>query len=104
MKPSAILLTIILLAGAAAARAQDTAIRKVKWTRNLPAAVRSGWKNSKYGSWHIFGIHRLVTRTDTLYTIHVARYEAMGPDDAILAEEDRLYFSSSGILLKTQRL
>jgi hypothetical protein len=35
MKKIAILLTIILLAGATAARAQDTTVIKVKWTRNI---------------------------------------------------------------------
>ena len=104
MKAHRFALTIMLLAGATVARTQDTVVTKVKWTRNLPPLVQAAWKNGKYASWHIFGIHRLITRADTLYTIHVALYQALGPDDADIAEEIVLYFSTAGKLLKERQL
>ena len=104
MKSLWIALTITLLAMNAAAQSPDTLATRVKWTWKLPKPVRAAWKNCSYASWHIFGIHRLITGADTLYTIHVALYQALGPDDGDIAEEDRLYFSSTGTLLRIQKL
>ncbi|HVU96926.1 MAG TPA: hypothetical protein VHE34_16970 [Puia sp.] len=104
MKPLWITLTIIILSTRADAQQQDTVATRVKWTWKLPQPVRAGWKNCPYSSWKIVGIRRLVTHGDTLYTIHVALYQALGPDDADIAEEDRLYFSSTGKLWKVRKL
>jgi hypothetical protein len=104
MKEVWITLTIIILSLHAGAQARDTIATRVHWSRNLPAPVRAGWKNCKYASWHIFGIQKLITQGDTLYSIHVALYQALGPDDADIAEEDMLYFSTTGKLLAERRL
>jgi|GEM_PF-5247429 hypothetical protein len=104
MKPLWITLTIIILSIHADARQQDTIATRIKWTWKLPQPVRTGWENCPYSSWKIFRIRRLVTQGDTLYTIHVALYQSLGPDDADIAEEDRLYFSPTGKLRKVQKL
>ena len=103
MKLAWIILTIIMLAGRAGAQGRDTSVTRIRWTRKLPVPVQSAWGKCAYVSWHIFGIKRLVTPVDTIYTIHVARYQALGPDDADIAEEDILYFSPAGKLLKVVR-
>jgi hypothetical protein len=104
MKKLGITLTIIILAANAHAQTGDTIVTKIKWIRNLPAPVRTGWRNCKYLSWKIFGIKKLVTSGDTLYTIDVALFQSLGPDDADIAEEDVLYFSSAGQLVRIKRL
>lgn len=104
MKALWIILTITILSMHAGAQDRDTVATRVKWTWKLPQPVRSGWKSCPYSTWHVFGIHRLVTRGDTLYTLHVARFQALGPDDADIAEEDRLYFTSAGKLFRIQKL
>lgn len=104
MKTLWITLTITILAMHAAAQGRDTVATRIKWTWKLPRAVRAGWKGCAYSSWKIFGIHRLTTSADTLYTIHVALFQALGPDDADIAEEDLLYFSSAGKLFRVRKL
>jgi hypothetical protein len=104
MKTLWITLTIILLASSAHAQSRDTAATRIKWTWKLPPPVRKAWKNCPYSTWHIFEIKKLLTRVDTLYMIHVALFQALGPDDADIAEEDLIFFSSEGKLLKTQKL
>ena len=104
MKTLWITLTIIILAVHAHAQERDTVVTRIKWTWKLPHAVRAAWEDCSYSSWKIFGIKRLVTRSDTLYTIHVALYQALGPDDADIAEEDLLYFSSAGKLFRVRKL
>jgi len=104
MKTLWITLTITILAMHAAAQGRDTVATRIKWTWKLPLPVRTAWKNCAYSTWRVFGIHRLVASTDTLYTIHVALFQALGPDDADIAEEDLLYFSSTGKLFRVRKL
>ncbi|MBS1604316.1 MAG: hypothetical protein JST42_16745 [Bacteroidetes bacterium] len=68
----------------------------VSLTRNLPAPVRTAWENSQYRDWLIFGIKKTELPGHQQYTIHVARVQALGPDDADIAEEDNLVISEKG--------
>ena len=68
----------------------------VRLTRDLPAVVRTAWENSRYVDWLIFGIKKIELPGQTRYTIHVARMQALGPDDADIAEEDNLVISEKG--------
>ena len=99
-----IALIVVMPALQAAAQNPDTVVTRIRWIRNLPQPVKAAWRNCKYADWHIFGIERLATPADTLYMIHVARYQALGPDDADIAEEDLLYFSSTGQLRRIRKL
>jgi hypothetical protein len=60
--------------------------------------VRSAWEKSSYRDWLIFGIKRTDLPGQVHYTIHVARVQALGPDDADIAEEDDLVISEKGAL------
>ena len=101
MKELAVTLTIILLAAHLNAQTRDTVASHVKWIHNLPPEVQKGWKNSKYAAWKVTRIKKLLISADTLYTIQVVLYQTLGPDDADVAEEDLLFFSTKGQLIKT---
>ena len=101
MKELGIILTIMFLATGINAQSRDTLASRVKWIHNLPAPVQEGWKNCKYAAWKVEKIKRLLISADTLYTIQVVLYQTLGPDDADIAEEDLLFFSNKGQLIKT---
>lgn len=83
---------------------RDSVFTKVRWIHNLPKSVQKGWLNSGYASWLIFGIKKIETHGQTLYSIHVAQMQSLGPDDADIGSEYELYLSDSGQLLKKQRI
>lgn len=85
-------------AGYSPSGAWEATEMKVKLTRDLPAVVRAAWENSRYRDWLIFGIKKIESPGQTRYTIHVARMQALGPDDADIAEEDNLVISEKGEL------
>ena len=74
----------------------------VKWTRNLPEAVRAGWNKSKYMDWLILDMKKIVQPAQTLYAIHVGQVQSLGPDDADIGSEYILFFSERGDLIKTE--
>jgi hypothetical protein len=76
----------------------------VKWTRQLPTAVRTGWRNSGYVSWELMGIRKIVTPAQTWYTMHVGEVQSLGPDDTDIGSEYILYFSPEGELVRKERV
>ena len=101
MKELWIILTITFLATSATAQSRDTVASRVKWIHDLPPQVQKGWKDSKYAAWKVTWIKKLLISADTLYTIEVVLYQTLGPDDADISEEDLLFFSNKGQLIKT---
>jgi len=75
----------------------------VKWTRDLPGAVRTGWSNCKYRDWLILDMKKIVKPVQTLYAIHVGQVQSLGPDDADIGSEYILFFSDKGELIKEER-
>ncbi len=77
----------------------------IKWTKNLPAAVREGWKNSGYGAWYVLDIKKIETPDQPLYTLHVNNGTLLDSDhhDAFL-EEYVLFFSEKGELVRTDKM
>ncbi len=76
----------------------------VKWTRQLPPAVRGAWRNSGYSSWELMGIRKIATPAQTLYALHVGEVQSLGPDDADIGTEYILYFSGDGVLVRKERV
>ena len=75
----------------------------VKWTRNLPTAVRAGWNNCKYMDWLILDMKKMEKPAQTLYAIHVGQVQSLGPDDADIGSEYILFFSDKGELIREER-
>ena len=77
----------------------------IRWTKDLPEAVREGWKKSGYYSWYVMNIKKIETPDGPLYTLHVNNGTLLDADhhDAFL-EEYVLFFSPSGELVKKDRM
>jgi hypothetical protein len=73
----------------------------IKWTKNLPDSVKSGWKNSDYANWYVEDIKRIETPEQPLYVLHVDNSSILDSDhkDAF-REEWLLYFSRGGELVR----
>jgi hypothetical protein len=76
----------------------------IKWTKNLPAAVKEGWKNSGYYAWYVLDIKKIETPEQPLYTLHVNNGSLLDSDhhDAFL-EEYVLFFSEKGELVRKDK-
>ena len=77
---------------------------KIKWTRELPPHVRNAWLDSGYAGWQLMEMKKIQTPQQTLYMIHVAEIQALGPDDADIGREFKLFFDATGRLVKKERL
>jgi len=77
----------------------------IKWTRELPAAVKEGWKKSGYYSWYVLDIKKIETPDQPMYTLHVNNGTLLDADhhDAFL-EEYVLFFSPTGELVRKDRM
>ncbi len=77
----------------------------IKWTRNLPEAVKAGWKKTDYYSWYVLDIKKIDTPEQPLYTLHVDNSSTLDSDhkDAF-REEYVLFFSASGELVRKDRM
>lgn len=75
----------------------------IKWTRDLPAAVKTGWKNSGYYNWKVEDIKKIETPEQPLYVLHVDNGSLLDSDhhDAFL-EGYILFFSEKGELVKKE--
>ena len=76
----------------------------IKWTRQLPAAVKEGWKTSGYYSWYVEDIKKIQTPEQPLYVLHVDNGTLLDADhhDAF-REEYVLFFSEKGELVRKDR-
>ena len=76
----------------------------VKWTKNLPATVREGWRNSDYGAWYVRDIKKIDQPDGPLYALHVDNGVTLDSDhhDAFL-EEYVLFFNEAGQLVRKDK-
>jgi hypothetical protein len=77
----------------------------IKWTKNLPSAVKTGWGNSGYRAWYVRDIKRIETPEQPLYALHVDNGVLLDANhhDAYL-EEYVLFFNEKGDLVRKDRM
>jgi hypothetical protein len=77
----------------------------IKWTKNLPAAVKKGWQNSEYSNWYVEDIKKIEQPDEPLYALHVDNGVLLDADhhDAYL-EEWVLFFNAKGDLVRKDRM
>jgi hypothetical protein len=77
----------------------------IKWTKNLPAAVKEGWRNGDYSAWTVLDIKRIETPEQPLYTLHVNNGNLLDANkhDAYL-EEYVLFFNEKGEMVRKDRM
>ncbi len=77
----------------------------VKWTKNLPAAVKAGWKNSGYYAWYVQDIKKIVTPEQPLYALHVDNGVLLDANHHdVFKEEYVLFFSEKGDLVRKDKM
>jgi hypothetical protein len=76
----------------------------IKWTKNLPQAVRQGWINSGYGRWYVEDIKKIEQPGEPLYVLHLDNSPLLDADhkDAYW-EEWLLFFNQNGELVRKER-
>lgn len=76
----------------------------IKWTKNLPLAVREGWKNSGYGAWYVEDIKKIDQPEGPLYVLHVDNGVTLDSDhhDAFF-EEYVIFFNETGQLVRKDK-
>lgn len=88
-----------LTAQANTTSAPKTTVTHIRWTKNLPPAVRQGLRNSRYASWYV----EKMEKTQDVVTIDVSQvidYQMGG----LYKDVYRLYFSLDGKLMKTEKV
>jgi hypothetical protein len=76
---------------------------RIKWTKNLPDAVRQGFHNSRYVSWYVENMRETQSADQHVVTIDVSQvidYQMGG----LYKDVYRLYFSMDGKLMKTEKI
>jgi hypothetical protein len=76
---------------------------KIHWTKNLPAAVRRGFRNSSYAVCDVDGIKEVQTASGHYVTIDVS----MVTDyriGALMKDVYRLYFNIDGTFLRSEKV
>ena len=76
----------------------------IKWTKNLPPAVKEAWKNSSYGTWYVEDIKKIDQPDGPLYALHVDNGVTLDSDhhDAFF-EEYVIFFNEAGQLVRKDR-
>jgi hypothetical protein len=76
----------------------------IKWTKDLPSAVREGWKNSGYGAWYVEDIKKIDQPQGPLYALHVNNGTTLDSDHAdIYHEEYVIFFNEAGQLVRKDK-
>jgi len=76
----------------------------IKWTKNLPSAVREGWKNSGYGAWYVEDIKKIDQPEGPLYALHVNNSPTLDSNHAdAFHEECVIFFNEAGQLVRTDK-
>jgi hypothetical protein len=77
----------------------------VKWTRQLPDSVKTGWMNSGYGNWYVVDMKKITTPEQVMYVMHVDNGVLLDSNHHdVYKEEWLLYFSGTGGLIKKQQV
>ncbi len=76
----------------------------IKWTKDLPAAVKQGWKNSGYYAWYVEDIKKIESPDSPMYVLHVDNGSLLDSDhhDAF-RKEFVLFFSAKGDLIRKEQ-
>jgi hypothetical protein len=76
----------------------------IKWTKDLPAAVRGGWVRSDYGRWYVEDMKKIEQPDEPLYVLHIDNGPLLDADrkDAF-REEWLLFFNGKGELVRKER-
>ena len=77
----------------------------IKWTKNLPQAVRAGWLKSDYASWYVQDIKSIRTPEGLLYALHVDNSSVLDSEhkDAF-REEYVIFFNEKGEIVRTDTM
>jgi len=76
----------------------------IKWTKNLPAAVREGWKNSDYGAWYVEDIKKIDQPEGPLYALHINNGPTLDSNHAdAFHEEYVIFFNEAGQLVRKDK-
>jgi hypothetical protein len=77
--------------------------RKIKWTWNLPAAVKAGWEKTEYVRWYVETMKEVETPGQHVYVMHVNNGPTLGAEHAQFQEGYLLYFSGAGELIQKEK-
>lgn len=73
----------------------------VKWSWDLPPAVKNGWKKSNYAAWYILKIDKVVMPHNTEYCLDVNNTPLLDDNHVFNFEtEYKIYFSPDGKLVR----
>jgi len=73
----------------------------MKWSWNLPPAVRNAWKNGDFAAWYLADIKKIETPDRTLYALHVNNSPLLNSDHSqIDHEEYELFYNEQGDLVR----
>lgn len=76
---------------------------KIHWTKNLPAAVRTGFRNSSYAVYEVEEIKEVQTASEHYVSIEVSAvtdYHVGG----LMNDVYRLYFNMDGTFLRSEKV
>jgi hypothetical protein len=77
--------------------------KKIKWTWNLPAVVKAGWEKTEYVGWYVENMKEIDSQGETVYVMQVNNWPVVSGEHYYnFQETDRLYFSGTGKLIKTE--
>ncbi|HEY4335175.1 MAG TPA: PepSY-like domain-containing protein [Puia sp.] len=76
----------------------------IKWTKNLPPAVKEGWKNSSYSAWYVEDIKKIDQPEGPLYALHINNGSTLDSDHAdVFHEEYIIFFNEAGQLVRKDK-
>jgi hypothetical protein len=77
----------------------------IKWTKNLPDGVKTGWKKSGYYDWYVVDMKKIDAPDTPLYVLHVDNGTLLDSDHHDAFKEDYLlYFTYGGELVRKQKM
>jgi hypothetical protein len=78
---------------------------KIRFTKNLPDAVKTALSNSKYNNWYVDEIKELQSPNNHLFLVYVNNGSLLDSDHYDAFKEDYLlYFDADGKLMRSEEL
>lgn len=75
----------------------------LKWSKELPAAVRQAWRHSDYAAWKIMDLKKIRTPDQTLYQLHLSNSPLLDADhDYAFQDECKLIYNARGELVRKE--
>lgn len=71
----------------------------LKWSKDLPMAVRQAWRNGDYAAWKIMDIREIKTPGGMLYQLHLNNSLEDHTHDFAIDDECKLIYNSQGQLV-----